>query len=53
MIERRMKGKTNEDEHNIAYNNSNLNHKEFSPLVWMLLSLRVVLIMETAHVCTT
>lgn len=42
MIERRMMGKTDEDEHNIAYNNSNLNHKEFSPLVWMLLSLVIL-----------
>lgn len=40
MIDRRMKGKT--DEHNIAYNNSNLNHKEFSPLVWMLWSLVIL-----------
>lgn len=42
MIERRMKGKTDEDEHNIAYNNSNLNHKEFPPLVWMLWSLVIL-----------
>lgn len=42
MIEKRMKGKTDEDEHNIAYNNSNLNHKEFSPLVWMLWSLVIL-----------
>lgn len=36
MIERRMKGKIDEDEYNIVYNNLNLNYKEFFFLVWML-----------------
>lgn len=36
MIDIRMEGKKDEYKHNIAYNNSNLNHKEFSPFAWML-----------------
>lgn len=36
MIDTRMEGKKDEYKHNIAYNNSNLNHKEFSPFALML-----------------